>query len=68
MEENESCSASFFASVKAAKRRSVFAEVRDLRALIPAEPFRTEGAATDYYRVLFSIRDVDGDHGEVLTR
>ena len=68
MEGEGSCAASCFASVEAAKRRSVFAEVRGRRDLIPAEPFRTEGAATDYYRVLFSIRDVDGDHGEVLTR
>ena len=66
LEENETCSASFFASVKAAKRRSVFAGVRDLQGHIAAEPARMVEAATDYYRVLFSAREVDAGCGEVF--
>ena len=66
MEQNETCSASFFASVRAAKGRSVFSGVRDLQRRIVAEPARMVEVATDHYRVFFSDREVDAGFGEVF--
>lgn len=66
IESFETCSASFFSSIRADRAKRVVTGVRDEQGRIVSDRVQMVRAATDYYRTAFSEKEIDVGSGEVF--
>ncbi len=66
LEKYETCSAGFFGSVRADRRKQVVTGIRDKQGRVVSEADEMVRAATDHYRTTFMEKEVDVRGGEVF--
>ena len=64
LEKHETCSAAFFSSIRADRKRQVQTGIRDKQGVVVSEAAEMVGAATDHYRTSFQEKEVDVGGGE----
>ena len=66
LEKHETCSAAFFSSIRADRKRQVQTGIRDKQGRVVAEAAEMVSAATDHYRTSFQEKEVDVGGGEIF--